>query len=553
MQAFLPLLTVLGCTPWMGDTEVAHLDASIEAEVVQSHYRYLGFSGTKVLFLPYLGCESRLVLDVEGVEVEVQRWEGKVGLPLIMRCPKGARPALVASPDGTFVAVNHQGWTIYQRTGQGLFPAEVPPDFTGEPHQWGSLRDVRMDPVALLRDPTRDADVEQVVEMVRALPSAERRAFLDAAAPAEGRRRVLPQWLWVELFSELAEEDQEGLRADLSGRLQALMAAAPPGQALSKPESELWALLSPMVRVPEDLPLFVAAAERAAFGSDAHRQDVYAALWPFEPELVAEQACAALTTQDRSQASLLVFLQDTEPTCAAADALADTLEPCCDEDCAWPIPAPAPAELLQETLDGPASPPDPTAFLRAYRAARGTYPRHFDQAHGRLGYRVEQDGPDCVGVYEAGIRCAAPPDRMQERACRHPGADAMTDGELRFEVDDAEGRIHRVQSTGDRPLTVTVKPGTGGGYDCVQSGPDPFYGLLRTRAVTWQVNGEGVEVEPTHLPFERAPPGVTLVCELTITRQSIPTLREAIAEWGLKTEDRHFTSSPLVVPASPAG
>ena len=55
MKAFLPLLTALGCTPWMGHTEVARLDAPIEATVAQSHWRYLWFSGSKVLFLPYLG------------------------------------------------------------------------------------------------------------------------------------------------------------------------------------------------------------------------------------------------------------------------------------------------------------------------------------------------------------------------------------------------------------------------------------------------------------------------------------------------------------------
>ena len=106
-------------------------------------------------------------------------------------------------------------------------------------------------------------------------------------------------------------------------------------------------------------------------------------------------------------------------------------------------------------------------------------------------------------------------------------AEALPDDEWatrarRFAVDDAGGRIHRVQSTGARPLTVTVQPRTGGGYDCVQRGPDPFYGLLRTREVAWRVNGEGVEIEPSHLPSDHAQPGDTLVCELTITRQALP-------------------------------
>ena len=204
--------------------------------------------------------------------------------------------------------------------------------------------------------------------------------------------------------------------------------------------------------------------------------------------------------------------------------------------------------MLQAVLEAPESPQDPTAVRRAYRAARGTYPAHFDQAHARLGYPVEQDGPDCVGVYEEGLGCSAPPDRLQAQACQHPEADAVAEGELRFAVDDAEGRIHRVQSTGARPLTVTVQPRTKGGYDCVQRGPDPFYGLLRTRAVAWRVNGEGVELEPSHLPSDRAQPGDTLACELTITRQALPNLREGLSGWSLEKERRSFLSTPLVVP-----
>ncbi len=87
MRAFLPLPAALGCAPWR-NTEAACLEAPIEAAAVQSHHRSLWFSAIKALFQPWLGCDAWLGLNGQGDELEVHRWEDRVGHLLIVRCSR---------------------------------------------------------------------------------------------------------------------------------------------------------------------------------------------------------------------------------------------------------------------------------------------------------------------------------------------------------------------------------------------------------------------------------------------------------------------------------
>jgi hypothetical protein len=144
-----PMVLWMGCTGWYGRTTVAELDAPAAVQVTQDWKRYLWFSGTKVIFLPYIGCSTRVAIVDADHSFLLDEYEGRVVLPFIQGCPGEMTGPLLASPDGGYLAFQQRDrWHVVQRTKAGLFRVAVPEDFQGDAPTWDALSDGREDPAA---------------------------------------------------------------------------------------------------------------------------------------------------------------------------------------------------------------------------------------------------------------------------------------------------------------------------------------------------------------------------------------------------------------------
>jgi len=550
------LLTILaGCTPWYGEATVARLDEPVPVELVQSQRRFLGISGSKVLFLPYIGCTARLVLRAGETTVELDRLEGRVRIPLIMACPNVVSTELVVSPDGTHIGVRSDRWRVFQRTEQGLFESTLPPDFDPSTVPWTALTDVRTDAAGLLRDPGRDADLSAVLALVRSQASGERRVFLAETAPTRQQGGALPEDDWHALYADLDAPDQEALRAELVARFLSETEATGWGEPRQAGVEGLRSLLLPLLAMPRDIAAFRRLARLGRFRTEEERLGVYASLWPVEPERVTEAACLELERSHLDSTHLLTFLGQTTPECPAAGKRARDLQPCCDDDCLWEATVPSLDALRERLLGSPehggglSDAVPASTYQRAWLATRGDETAALSRAHDRLEYAVEQVGPDCIGVYEPGLPCTGRPAHLRESACQGPDRTEHRERELRYRVDDAARRIHDVKSTGIEPPRVLVTPRSDGdGFTCALDGTPPFYSLLQTRSTEWEVNGAAPSLETDHLPAGRYRPGDRLGCTIVVTRTQVPTLRSLVENRGLARDTRTFTSAVIVAP-----
>ena len=146
----------------------------------------------------------------------------------------------------------------------------------------------------------------------------------------------------------------------------------------------------------------------------------------------------------------------------------------------------------------------------------------------------QQESTDCVGVYEQGVSCAAPEEKIQENVCLQTIDSSVSPIDYTFTVNDDAQTIQNIQSTGklseptvvivprsgfwtkstvytkeeDAPEQNTDEPNPNDqsegeqhteesdiGYSCSLEGTFPFYGKLNTVTAEWTVNGTVVEVK----------------------------------------------------------
>ncbi len=186
----LLLSSLIGCRPWYGHDTIASSEKPIETELYISYRRFFGFSGSKVIFLPYFGCTGKVTLVVDDIWKVIGTIEGTISLPLIQRCPRSWAGELEISPSGEYIGfqpfralkrdrnLDNSEWIIHQITEHGLFEVSQPQGTDSTHINWESLPNVLENPSITFQNLVSESAVN-VIKIVNERTSEQRRQFLE--------------------------------------------------------------------------------------------------------------------------------------------------------------------------------------------------------------------------------------------------------------------------------------------------------------------------------------------------------------------------------------
>ena len=575
----------------MNHTEIGKIETPIEASLIQSEMEFFTIEGNKLLAFPVFGCSAKIELITGEHSVQVDYIKGSGGM--FQSCPRTRSGNILSNIDGRYFAVqinesSNPDWKLYQNTPQALFSIETPSGFTGTVTDWEGLTNVLDNPANILLSPTSSADwstkKSKVITLVLDQPSAKQRIFLSQTV-----ENLKPEE-WVDIFKGLETPDQTELLQQLTKEfIETTSNTAAESHTHTQRNYHLQDILIPLVNPTEYEPFLKRVLELQQFLSTPQLGISYAKTWAVDPEFTSQQACKSIILSESKNQNIipftLIFAENTTQTCPAAKIQSELmkLEPCCNNDCDWLTPLPSREELIQSMLEEDPPIISQNTIQRIYLHSIGKYPNILDDAHKLLNYRVQQSGPDCVGVYKANIPCSAPEAQLKEAACLQTASEDNSKMEFKVTIDDDNQTIHNIRSTGTVPppkaiITRTTinsqkqEEKSEYGYTCTFEGQSPFYGVLNQWSVEWSVNGTIVDLESsishkimenlvrsltnsnpeniglyTHLPLSHYTSGDKLSCALTITKIEPPSV-DTILETKSLILSRTYTTEPLTVP-----
>ena len=353
---------ILACTPWYDETEITTIDTPTEAKIVQSYQRYFWFTGTKVIFLPYLGCQAKVELITLNDSRDIGKLSGESGF--IQRCPDIDIGELISNDDGTYLAYrlasnNNTTWHAFQQTETGLLPVLTPPGFSGTPKEWQSLSDALEDPASLLKDyekglVTRStSDTEALLELVKTMPLAKQQDFLHKSVD------LLNSDQWIEMFTAMDTPHQEVLLDELVTEFMAgttdMNNTFHNVDSTDIPESEQLRIgrmlsirerLIPVVQHSTHADFLKRVIDSQYFPNISDFQIAHAKYASIDPSYTAERMCPYILDPDphlgqAHTAIAMVLIGDHKVQCTstieeiAEQATQAHINPCCDDSCIW--------------------------------------------------------------------------------------------------------------------------------------------------------------------------------------------------------------------------
>ena len=537
---FILLTLFFACTPWKDHREVAKVETPVEASLIQSEFRFFTIEGNKLLAFPIIGCSAKVDLVKDEHRFQVDYIKGSGGM--IQSCPSTRTGELLSSPNGKYLAAripeaSNPSWQLIQITHQGLFPVRTPAGFTGVASDWNDLSDVTENPADLLKSigsPNAFTIQNNALELVKGQSSSEQRKFLSQTIGSIGTTD------WTEIYTNLEPTDQSAILEELTQTfvLETANVTADTYHE-SKEHSDLLKVLVPLVNPNNHLDFLKRIIELQRFQSDIEFGRIYASVWTKDPSFVARQACQIIpmhnqfSSEQRYTAALFGLASET--SCEALPSVFEgtELKPCCDDNCTWDFTLPPIQSLIEGLLVEDMKRPALNTVYRYYLQSQGLQSQYLDKfnlAHLRSKYVVDQqDSTDCVGVYEPGVSCTAPEEKIQESVCLQTIDSSVSPIDYAFTVNDDDQTIQNIESTGklSEPTAVIV-PMSGFwtkstvhkkeddadeqnpdaqkgneqtteesdiGYSCSLDGTFPFYGKLNKVTAEWTVNGTVVDIK----------------------------------------------------------
>ena len=601
---------MLACTPWYNQTELAHIQTPTAAKLVQSQRRFFWFTGTKVVFLPYIGCDAKVELITENDTRNIGEWSDGGFTLLIQGCPGKKNAELITNTDGTYLAYRlsaSSDWVALQQTEAGLLPVILETGFTGTPDDWLAVTNIDS-PVELLKEyesqstPTHsNPDTTKLLQVVATMPYPEQRDFLYQSID------TLKAEQWIAMFRTLDEPNKDTLLDDLLSEFmmgtENMAAETYKTFDARQDTNEERIHMERMLTIRERLLPIVEPSKHADFLKrviDSEYlpkvedfQMAHAKYWSVDPQYAVEQMCPYILDLDPyvEQAHIamaMVLIGDQNIQCAKAmetitnKTVQKHLTPCCDDTCVWESELTSREAYLQQMQQTYVNIPDSTA-ARYYIASTGLHSESvqaLNVAHARLKYTIEYGEEDCIGVYEGGVSCLAPEDTVKKLACLQ--AVSPVEAPLAFNsIIDDDSKTIQVQSTGQisepKAMMTHVSASEDSddqydGYVCALYGQQPYYGLLNHWSITWTVNGSEVNIDTsipnnilnsffrnvqngnpteasqqTYLPSSHYQSGDTLDCTLQVTKMATPSLENILATMSLGPS-RTYVAESITVP-----
>ena len=604
------LSQILACTPWYNEIELAKIETPTTAKLVQSQQRFFWFSGSKVLFLPYIGCNGKIEVITEHDTRSINIKSNGGFTLLVQACPSKRSVELITNTDGTYLAYRlsaSSDWIALQQTEAGLLPVILEPGFTGTPEDWLAVTNIE-NPVELLTEyekqsthTHRNPDTTKLLQVVATLPHPEQRDFLAESI------ETLKVDQWIAMFRTLDEPNQDAL---LDGLLSEFMT----GTATMTIETyktfdarqsghDERIHMNRMLFIRERVLPLVDPSKHADFLKrviDSEYlpkvddfQMAHAKYWSVDPKYTVEQICPYIVNPDRYMgqahtALAMVLIGDQDIECSEAlknltdKAIQTHLTPCCDDTCVWESDLTPREAYIQQMQQAYVNIPDSTA-ARYYMESTDQHSESMEAlnvAHVRLTYTVKYGEEDCIGVYEGGVSCNAPEDDVKEEACLQ--AVGPVEESLAFNsIIDDEAKTIQVQSTGriSEPKAMMTHVSASeenelqqDGYVCALYGQQPFYGLFNHWSIKWNVNGSEVSIDTstskdvldslfrnaqkgnsteasqqTYLPASHYQSGDVLDCTLKVTKFEKPSLDKILATLSLGPS-RTYVAESITVP-----